>query len=283
MLTVLESIKLSTEYLEKKGVESPRINAEILLAHILNCKRLELYLAFDRPLGDAEVSMYRSFLKRRGEYEPLQYIIGSVEFYGLPFNVNSSVLIPRQETEILVEEVINEYRNKSDLSILDIGTGSGNIAIALAINLPGTRVTGIDISEDALELARKNSALNGTIDRVKFLHNDILNDGEVGNDFDVIVSNPPYVSGKDFERLRPELKIYEPRRALTDEADGLIYYRKILSKAGCLLKSGGRLFFEIGQGQSASVKDIFEEYNFTAIRIRNDYLNIERVISGVLN
>ncbi|HEY6907434.1 MAG TPA: methyltransferase, partial [Ignavibacteriaceae bacterium] len=136
---------------------------------------------------------------------------------------------------------------------------------------------------DALELARKNSALNGTIDRVKFFHNDILNDGEVGNDFDVIVSNPPYVSGKDFERLRPELKIYEPRRALTDDADGLIYYRKILSKADRLLKSGGRLFFEIGQGQSASVKDIFEEYNFTAIRIKNDYLNIERVISGVLN
>lgn len=283
MLTVLESIKLSTEYLEKKGVESPRINAEILLAHILNCKRLELYLAFDRPLGEAEVSLYRSFLKRRGEYEPLQYIIGSVEFYGLPFNVNSSVLIPRQETEILVEEVINEYRNKADLSILDIGTGSGNIAIALAINLPGTRVTGIDISEDALELARKNSALNSTIDSVKFFHNDILKDDDAGNEFDVIVSNPPYVSEKDFEKLRPELKIYEPRRALTDDADGLIYYRKILSKADRLLKSGGRLFFEIGQGQSASVKDIFEEYNFTAIRIKNDYLNIERVISGVLN
>jgi release factor glutamine methyltransferase len=282
MLTVLESIKLSTEYLDKKGVESPRINAEILLAHILNCKRLELYLAFDRPLGEEEVSMYRSLLKRRGQFEPLQYIVGSVEFYGLPFYVNSSVLIPRQETEILVEEVINECRNKANLNILDIGTGSGNIAISLAVNLPGNIVTGIDISEDALELARKNSVLNGTVDRVKFLYNDILRDDFAGNDFDVIVSNPPYVSGKDFEELRPELKVYEPRQALTDNSDGLNYYRAILAKADCLLKSGGRLFFEIGQGQSASVKDILEEFSFSAIRIRTDYLNIERVISGEL-
>ncbi len=174
MLTVLESIKLSTEYLEKKGVESPRINAELLLAHILKCKRLDLYLTFDRPLSEEEITLYRSFLKRRGEFEPLQYIVGSVEFFGLPFFVNSSVLIPRQETEILVEEIIERNKNNPSIKILDIGTGSGNIAISLAKNLPGSTVTASDISEDALKLAAKNSVLNGTDSQVKFIENDIL-------------------------------------------------------------------------------------------------------------
>lgn len=282
MLTVLDSIKLSAEYLEKKGVESPRINAELLLAHILNCKRLDLYLAFDRPLSEEEVLLYRSFLKRRGEFEPLQYIIGSVEFYGLPFNVNSSVLIPRPETEILVDEIINHCKEMKELSILDIGTGSGNIAVALACNLPNSRITATDISKEALEIAEKNSIMNKTENQVNFVQNDILNNDLKENDFDVIVSNPPYVSGKDFENLRPELKVYEPRRALTDDSDGFIYYRAITSGARRLLKSKGRLFYEIGQGQSAVVRNIFEENNFSRIQIKNDYLNIERVISGEL-
>lgn len=282
MLTVLDSIKLSAEYLEKKGVESPRINAELLLAHILNCKRLDLYLAFDRPLSEEEVLLYRSFLKRRGEFEPLQYIIGSVEFYGLPFNVNSSVLIPRPETEILVDEIINHCKEMKELSILDIGTGSGNIAVALACNLPNSRITATDISKEALEIAEKNSIMNKTENQVNFVQNDILQNDLKENNFDVIVSNPPYVSGKDFENLRPELKVYEPRRALTDDSDGFIYYRAITSGARRLLKSKGRLFYEIGQGQSAVVRNIFEENNFSRIQIKNDYLNIERVISGEL-
>ena len=283
MLTVLESIKLSTEYLEKKGVESPRINAELLLAHILKCKRLDLYLTFDRPLSEEEVSLYRSFLKRRGEFEPLQYIVGSVEFFGLPFFVNSSVLIPRQETEILVEEIIERNKNNPSIKILDIGTGSGNIAISLAKNLPGSTVTASDISEDALKLAAKNSVLNGTDSLVKFIENDILKGFPEEKGFDVIVSNPPYVSVKEFEKLRPELKVYEPRQALTDNADGLIYYREISLKAKELLKRGGRLYFETGEGQSGSVRKILEENSFTSIMTKNDYLNIERVVSGEMN
>ena len=246
MLTVLESIKLSTEYLEKKGVESPRINAELLLAHILKCKRLDLYLTFDRPLDDEEVALYRTFLKRRGEFEPLQYIVGSVEFYGLPFYVNSSVLIPRQETEILVEEIIEQHKNMPGIKILDIGTGSGNIAISLAKNLPGAQVIGTDISRDALVIAGKNSVLNCTESQAKFIENDILNGYPEEKSFNVIVSNPPYVPADDFEKLRPELKVYEPRQALTDNADGLIYYREICRKAKELLLSGGRLYFETG-------------------------------------
>ncbi len=282
MLTVLESIKLSTEYLGKKGVESPRINAELLLAHILKCKRLDLYLTFDRPLSDEEVTLYRSFLKRRGEYEPLQYIVGSVEFYGLPFFVNSSVLIPRQETEILVEEIIEQNKKDPRIKILDIGTGSGNIAVALAKYLPGSKVVASDLSKDALELAGKNSVQNGTESQVKFIENDILKSYPEEKEFDVIVSNPPYVSGNDFEKLRPELKVYEPRQALTDDADGLIYYREISLKAKELLRPGGRLYFETGEGQSQAVRKILEENNYKSIMTKNDYLNIERVVSGEL-
>ncbi len=283
MLTVLESIKLSTEYLEKKGIESPRINAELLLAHILKCKRLDLYLTFDRPLSEEEVTLYRSFLKRRGDYEPLQYIVGSVEFYGLPFYVNSSVLIPRQETEILVEEIIEQNKNNPGIKILDIGTGSGNIAISLAKNLPGSEVVGTDISKDALNIAGENSILNCTENQVRFIENDILGSYPEEKSFDVIVSNPPYVSVKDFEKLRPELKVYEPRQALTDNGDGLIYYKEISVRAKELLRRGGRLYFETGEGQSAAVKKILEENNFSSIRVKNDYLDIERVISGEMN
>jgi release factor glutamine methyltransferase len=283
MLTVLDSIKLSTDYLEKKGIESPRINAELLLAHILNCKRLDLYLSFDRPLGDDEVLIYRTFLKRRGEYEPLQYIIGSVEFYGLPFKVDPSVLIPRPETEILVEEIINNSKKKNDLKILDIGTGSGNIAVSLAHHIPGAKIVATDISKESLLLASENSSINKTENQVQFILDDILLNELKENEFDLIVSNPPYISKEDFKDLPPELKVYEPKHALTDDANGLFYYKQIAVKAKILLKKNGSVYFEVGKGQSGEVKKILEENNFSEIMIKNDYLNIERVIRGKLN
>lgn len=282
MITVLESIKLSTGYLEKKGIESPRINAELLLAHILNCNRLDLYLTFDRPLTDEEITLYRGLLKRRGNFEPLQYIVGFVEFYGLNFEVNPNVLIPRPETEILVEEIINHYEGSDEVNILDIGTGSGNVAIALAVNIKGSKITATDISKDALETAKRNSMMNKTDGNVNFIHNDILHDSLMEQTFDVIVSNPPYIALKDFDKLRPELRIFEPRQALTDNSDGLIYYKAITFKAREYLKPGGKLFFEVGEGQSEAVKKILEVNQFVSVQIRNDYLNIERVISGVL-
>jgi release factor glutamine methyltransferase len=149
MLTILEAIRRSTEYLAKKGIEDARLNAELLLCSILKCKKLNLYLNYDRPLADEEVSVYREYLKRRSEREPLQYIVGEVEFYGLVFKVDKSVLIPRPETEILVEKIIEENKDRQ-VSILDIGTGSGNIAVALKYHLPSAEVTAVDKSEDAL-------------------------------------------------------------------------------------------------------------------------------------
>ncbi len=281
MLTVLESIKLSSEYLEKKGIELPRVNAELLLAHILNCKRLDLYLSYDRPLSEKEIDLYRSFLKRRGQFEPYQYIIGSVEFYGLHFEVNPSVLIPRPETELLVEDIITRYKDTNRLKILDIGTGSGNIAVSLAYHLSEAKIIATDISIDALKTAEKNAVINKTQDQIRFIANDILKNDLNEFEFDIIVSNPPYVSQKEYHELRPELRVYEPRIALTDESDGFIYFRTISNRASALLKDKGVLYFEIGEGQADGVRLILSDNGFSEIKVKNDYLHIQRVISGV--
>ena len=282
MLTVLEAINLSTEFLEKKEIESPRINAELLLAHALNCKRLDLYLSYDRPLNEDEVKVYREFIRRRIKSEPLQYIIGKVEFYGIEFNVNPSVLIPRQETEILVETIINSVNKDGSLKILDVGVGSGNISISLAKHLPYSKITATDISEQALETAKANAEMNNVLEKINFIKHDILSHN-LNDEFDIVVSNPPYISREEFPQLKDELKVYEPQNALTDFSDGLNYYRIISSKAKEFVKSKGKIFFEVGQGQVEDVKKILAENNFNEISIVKDYLKIDRVISGVKN
>jgi release factor glutamine methyltransferase len=281
MLTVLESIKLSTEYLQKKGIESPRINAELLLAEILRCRRLDLYLKFDQPLKEEEINRYREFIARRGKFEPLQYITGSVEFYGLEFKVNSSVLIPRPETEILVETIIDSAVKEQNIDILDIGTGSGNIAVSIAKNLPNSKIYAIDNSLKALQTAKENAILNSVDDRIEFINDSILN-GTIysAKKYDIVASNPPYVSVEEFQNLRPELKVYEPRSALTDEGDGYLFFRLISSKTKNILKEKGRLFFEVGKDQHKQVENILLENDFHNIKVKKDYLNIERVVYG---
>jgi len=283
MLTVLDALKKSTEYLDKKGIESPRVNAEIMLAHILNCKRLQLYLAFDRPLKTDEQNLYRKFLQRRTNREPVQYITGEVEFYGLEFQINNSVLIPRSETEILVETIINNVNDKEEINILDIGTGSGNIAVSLAKNIPNSKITAIDKSKEALAIAKINSKRNNVNTRINFIENDILkNKNNYGNNYDIIVSNPPYVSNEDFQNLEPELNKYEPSMALTDFSDGFIFYIKISESAKDNLKLTGKLFFELGAGQSIRVNEIMQDNNYCNIQIVKDYQNNDRVIWGEL-
>jgi release factor glutamine methyltransferase len=281
MLTVLESIKLSTEYLHKKGVESPRINAELLLANILNCKRLDLYLKFDQPLKEEEINLYRRFISRRGKFEPLQYITGSVEFFGLEFKVNRSVLIPRPETEILVETIIDSAEKEKNIDILDIGTGSGNIAVSIAKKLPNVKISAIDISSEALLVAEENAKLNSVEDRIDFMNDSILN-GLIysAKKYDIIVSNPPYISADEFQNLQPELKVYEPRTALTDERDGFSFFRIISSKTKNILKEKGKLFFEVGKDQYKKVENILLENDFQNVTVKKDYLNIERVVYG---
>jgi len=284
MLTVLDVLNKSTEYLEKKGIESPRMNAEILLADILKCKRLELYLMYDRPLTEKELTEYREYLKRRSTFEPAQYIIGTVEFYGLEFNVSPAVLIPRPETEILVETVIDSVNEEDKLQIMDIGSGSGNISIAIAVNLPNASVTGIEISESAIAVAKENLKRYDCNKRVSFLNYDILsvNKDEL-SDFDIIVSNPPYVSKGDYDKVQKEILNYEPNIAVTDFQDGFKFYRKIISQTEQILKPNGKIFLEIAQGQSQKINEIMKENNFKGISIVQDYQKIDRVIYGVKN
>lgn len=282
MLTILDVITKSTEYLDRKGIESPRANAEILLANILNCKRLELYLRYDKPLRDSELNNYREYLKRRGNYEPIQYITGSVEFYALELKVTPAVLIPRPETEILVEEIIDSVKIDEELFILDIGSGCGNISIALAENLPGVHVTGIDISKDAIMIANENLEKYQLSERVNFVNGDILKTN--ANDFsnyDIIVSNPPYVSQKDYLNVQKEILNFEPEIAITDYSDGYKYFGKIITLASEILKRGGKLFFEMGQGQSKKINELLMKNNFKEIHVIKDYQKIDRVISGV--
>lgn len=281
MLTVLESIQKTTDYLAAKGIELPRLNAELMLAEILNCKRLDLYLAFDKPLKENETNIYREWIARRGKNEPLQYIIGHVDFYDCKIYVNKNVLIPRQETEILIEIVLNNFGTEKELNILDIGTGSGAIAIALAKKMIKSDLVGIDISETALETAKKNSLFNN-IENLSFrLHNikeEIPND--FSEKFDLIVSNPPYVSKNEYEGIQKEIKSFEPRLAVTDNGNGYEFYEIISKKANSLLKSRGSIYFEVGIGQSEKVSQLLIDNQFTDIKIHQDLQKINRVVSG---
>ncbi|MCF6270615.1 MAG: peptide chain release factor N(5)-glutamine methyltransferase [Melioribacteraceae bacterium] len=283
MLTVLESLKLSTQFLEKKGIESARMNAELLLAHILQCQRLDLYLRFNQPLNKSETNIYREYITRRANFEPYQYIIGEVEFYGLIFFVDKNVLIPRQETEILIETIIEIFPKEEELKIFDIGTGSGNIPISLAINLPESKIISIDISSEALIVADKNRELHDLKSRVGLMKSNILTDSfeKYNNTFDIIVSNPPYVNKTEFGTLQREITEFEPDIAVTDFDDGLKFYREISSKSKMLLKESGILFLEVGEGQAEDVKEIMLKNGFTNIKIKNDYLEINRVVFGV--
>lgn len=281
MLTTLRAIELSTEYLNKKGVPSSRINAELLLAHVLKSSRMNLYLKFDQPLADEEIENYRNLISRRGKREPLQYIIGSVEFYGLQFYVDKNVLIPRQETELLIETILLKYNSNAKLKILDIGTGSGNIAITLAKHLPNSSILSIDVDQNALDLAKKNVELNKISGNLDLLKIDLFKILESKIDtFDVIISNPPYISIKDYRNLEPELLNFEPKVALTDDNDGLSFYRFISENAKFILNKGGEVFFEIGFQQSINVKNLLLNNGFKDIEVKKDYADIDRIIIG---
>jgi len=281
MHTVLELLNLTTPFFEQKGIDSARLNAELLLADVLKCKRLDLYLAFDKPVKDEEVDNFRSFVKRRGFREPLQYILGYLEFYGLTFSVNKDVLIPRQETEILIETVLNAIDKEAKVNILDIGTGSGIIAVTLAKHLPNAKIYAVDKSPEALAVAISNAETHNVADRITYLQSDVLASRlPINEKIDIIVSNPPYVSLIEFKSLQKEIVTYEPDFAVTDFSDGLTFYRKIIESAKDYLEKNGKVFFELGAGQAAQVKSLFEFHNFSSIVVTKDYSNIDRVIKG---
>ena len=235
--TVLKLLQWTADYFRDKGIESPRLDAELLLSATLEMDRVALYVNFERPLIADELARYRKKVRRRADREPLQYILGETEFWSLPFSVNPAVLIPRADTEVLVEEALKGIDGCS--SVLDVGTGSGAIAVALAHEKPEIKVTALDCSEDALEVARGNARRNGVVERVVCLAGD-LNSLPPGP-FDMIVSNPPYIPSRDWEQLMPEVRDHEPRLALDGGDDGLEAYRRIAVQALKILSPGGWL------------------------------------------
>lgn len=248
MLTVLEIIKRTTEFFEKRGVESARLNAELLIGHSLGLKRMALYLQFERPLTEPELEKIRPLVKRRGNREPLQYITGETEFAGLKLKVDARALIPRPETERLVE-LLQERLASPPASILDLGTGSGAIALALAKIYPEAAVTAVDQSEAALALARENAAACGFAARVNFLVSDWFSAVPAGAQFPLIVANPPYLSDEETRAAQPEVKDFEPVMALSAGANSAAALERIIQGACSHLAPGGLLACETGIAQ----------------------------------
>lgn len=248
MLTVLEIIKRTTEFLAKRGVESPRLNAELLVGHALGLPRMQLYLQFERPLTEVQLEALRPLVKRRGNREPLQYIVGHTEFSGLRLKVDRRALIPRPETEYLVELVTPRLASTPE-AILDLGTGSGALALALAARYPAATVTAVDRSADALALAAENAAATGLADRVRFLASDWCAALPAGAGFQLIVANPPYLTAQEVAEATPEVREHEPPAALVAADEGCADLDRILQEARPYLTVGGLLACETGIAQ----------------------------------
>jgi release factor glutamine methyltransferase len=279
-VTVLEGIQKSAEFLAKKEVESPRLQAELLLAHVLNTPRMQLYLNFERVLTTAEVDGLRELIRRRSRREPWQHIVGSTSFCGLEISVNRHVLIPRPETELLAEFGWSflSTLNSQPSTALDFGTGSGCIAIALAVKCPAAKVSATDLSQEALEMAKQNAAIHQVADRIDFFNGDGFTGLPREIRFDLIVSNPPYIPSAEIDSLQPEVRDYDPRQALDGGPDGLDYLRRLAAEASLFLKPQGRIMLEFGDGQSDSAAKIFEKQNWIVEAIREDYSQRSRFL-----
>jgi release factor glutamine methyltransferase len=266
-MSVLDVLQSTTAYFKKRGVENPRLNAEHLLAHVLKGKRIELYLEFERQLSENELAPLRELVRRRGEGEPLQHLLGTVEFCGLTFLCDRRALVPRPETEELVELVESRIENRES-RIVDVGTGSGVIAISLANKLPQARVVAVDVSEAALALARENAVRLGLEARVEFQKSDVLEN--LSETFDVIVANLPYVSLQDRQSLSREV-LRDPEVALFPGQTGEELIRRLIEQAPAHLESGGLLALEIGLGQGEPLKAFFTQKKWRDIETKNDY------------
>jgi release factor glutamine methyltransferase len=275
-MTVLEVLRSMTDYFEKRNVDSPRLNAEHLLAHVLGRKRIDLYLEFERPLPESELKPLRELVKRRGAGEPLQHLLGTVEFCGRSFRCDKRALVPRPETEQLVELLISHFKSGIACSrMVDVGTGSGIIALTLAVEFPKAEIVGTDISEDALVLARENAEQLGLADRVRFLRSNLLEN--VKPDFDLIVANLPYVSTEDRQNLSREV-LHDPEVALFAGARGDELVRQLIVQAPSWLRPGGMLALEIGIGQSETFVAGLAEKNYRDIWTEKDYSGVIRFL-----
>ncbi|PLY01701.1 MAG: peptide chain release factor N(5)-glutamine methyltransferase [Desulfuromonas sp.] len=274
--TLLKLLRWATDFFSGKGIDSPRLNAELLLAHALKLDRVGLYMNYDRPLNAEELDLIRPLVKRRAQREPLQYLIGETEFWSLPFKVTPDVLIPRADTEILVEEAL--ARAGENGRLLDVGCGSGAIVVSLASELPGWQLEGLDISPVALTIASENAMANGVAGQILFRNGDLA---ELPREsYDLIVSNPPYIAAAEWETLMPEVRCYEPRLALVAVDEGLVCYCQLAAQASERLNPGGWLLVEIGYQQGDAVREIFSAAGLQEIFLREDYAGQPRVVGG---
>ena len=282
---IKDLLAVSIDFLKSKNIESPRLSAEILLSHQLKTDRLKLYLEYDQPVGEKDLSQYRAMIKRLVDCEPVQYITGTQEFWSMEFIVNRSVLIPRSETEILVEQALKIYREEyadknPDISVLDIGTGSGAIAIAVASEIEKAKICAVDISSKAIDIAKLNAAKHGMENRISFYEGDLFKPFVKDHQsFDIIISNPPYVTTKEYEDLPKKIKDFEPKLALESGDDGLSHIRVILEKACGFLNPGGCLMLEMDPLQTDSaIQIIHSSSGYTASQVIKDYSNKDRAV-----
>lgn len=287
--TIQKLLDWQVGFFTEKKIDSPRLTAEMLLCFVLGMKRIELYMHFDKVIEQSKLQQLRDLVKRCLANEPVQYLVGSCEFYSMTFKVSSDCLIPRPETELLVERAIEFLRTRAELPsqyVCDLCTGSGCIATAIAKNYKGgCLVIATDICDKALAVAAENVARYNLAEKVKLLRGDlfepIIEQLDV-KEFDLIVSNPPYVSDSEYETLHPKVKNYEPKLALAAGVDGLDIYKRIIARAAEHLKNDGALMLEIGYQQGPVVKDMLEKTNaFANITIEKDFNNNDRIITGV--
>jgi len=270
--TISKLLEWATKELNNSGISSPKQNVETILAHTLNIKRLDIYLQLERKFSGKKLEIVFNIISRRKDKEPLQYILGETEFYGYTIKVDKSVLIPRPETELLVEIIIAEENDIKN--ILEIGTGSGALVIALAKKMNGIVIDATDISEDALRIAEQNTILN-QVD-INIFKSDIFDN--VLNKYDLIISNPPYISLTDYKQLPVEIKDFEPKSALLADDNGLFFYNKILQKAKDHLTESGKIYFEIGYDQAKKITEIAKENGFSNIKVFKDLNGFDRIV-----
>ena len=271
-----------TEYFTEKGLDSPRLAAELLLSHVVGLKRIELYTQFDKPIAKQQLDQLHKLVKRAGQSEPIEYLTGKTEFYSLQFGVTSDCMIPRPETELLAERAIKFLQSRPGSQLVcDIGTGTGCIAIAIARNCPDVRIIATDICDAALAVAAENVEKHQLQDRIELLCGDLFEPiaRRLGGDkFDLIVCNPPYVSTAEYEGLEKNVKDYEPKLALLAGRDGLDVHRRIIEEVDAFLKTDATLMLEIGYNQGQAVRKLLEESGwFAEIQIEKDFNNNDRI------
>ena len=278
-MTIKEIIIRYSKELEEIS-PTPRLDVETLLQKALGVDRLYILLNLDKDLSEDEEKTFNKFIEERLNNRPIAYIVGNREFMGLDFYVQEGVLIPRPDTEVLVEEVIELAKDKGQIEILDIGTGSGAITVSLAKYLENAKLTSVDISEIALEIAKKNAISNNVEDRINFVKSDLFSSLNKNQKFDIIVSNPPYIKREVIDTLDKQVKDFEPYNALEGGIDGLDFYRAITTQAKDYLKEGGVLAYEVGHDQSEDVSKLMEMDGYTNIYTRKDLQQIDRVVIG---